>query len=267
MNMTQNTYTLITGGSNGIGKALAEECARRGMNLLLVALPDEALEITAVNIRTSCGVAVHTLGIDLTLQQGPLDVFEWCTRNDYHVNFLINNAGMAGTAVFENSPPEYTDLRILLNIRALALLCRYFIPLLREHPASCILNVGSLSGYYSIPYKSIYSASKAFVVSFSKSLREELKRTSIGVSVLCPNGVETNEGTLSRIDSHGFWGRLTKTDKDKLAVFTLDRVMRGKRVIIPGRINRLMLLLTKLIPDNFQTRLLEREFNKEVHVS
>jgi uncharacterized protein len=265
--MTNQTYTLITGGSSGIGKALAEECARRGRNLLLVALPDEALGNTASVLKSKYGVAVQTLAIDLTLQCAPLDVFEWCTRNEFMVDFLVNNAGMAGTTIFENSPPEYSDNRILLNIRALAMLCRHFIPMLKQHEHAWILNVGSLSAYYAIPYKSVYSASKAFVVSFSKSLREELRHTSISVSVLCPNGVETNEGTHARIHSHGFWGNYTKTDKDTLAIYTINKVMQGKRVIIPGMINRILLLFGKLVPDTLQARLLEREFNKEVHVS
>jgi uncharacterized protein len=265
--MTNLKYTLITGGSSGIGKALAEECASRGMNLLLVALPDEALGNTASMLKSKYGVAVQTMAIDLTLERAPLDVFEWCTRNEFDVDFLINNAGMAGTAIFENSPPAYSDIRILLNVRALAMLCRHFIPMLKKHQHAWILNVGSLSAYYAIPYKSIYSASKAFVVSFSKSLREELWHTTIRVSVLCPNGVETNEGTHARINSHGFWGNYTKTDKDKLAVYTINKVMQGKRVIIPGTINRILLLLGKLIPDAMQARLLKREFNKEVQAS
>ena len=112
-------YTLITGGSMGIGKALARECARRGKNLLLVALPDPELQQTANEIREEFSVKVDTLGLDLTRPSSPGKVLEWCEKNSYAVDILMNNAGLAGSAIFEESSIEYSDERILLNIRAL----------------------------------------------------------------------------------------------------------------------------------------------------
>jgi short-subunit dehydrogenase len=261
------SYTLVTGGSAGIGEAFARACARRGRNLLLVALPGPELETTAESIRAAHGVEVRTLGIDLAALEGPSRVYDWCVANRTPVDFLINNAGAAGTAVFETSALEYSDLRVMVNVRALVLLSRLFIPMLKEWPRSYILNVGSLGGFYPIPYKSVYSASKAFVLTFSRALREELRETSIRVSVVCPNGVETNPGTFVRIGVQGRVGRWSKIDRHVLAEKTLDDVIRGKTVIVPKAINKVLRIFHKIVPASFLAKFLRRRFNREVKVS
>lgn len=267
MPAAETICTLITGGSAGIGRAFAEICAQKGMNLFLVALPDEALSETEKFIRKHWNIHVFTLGIDLTRLEAPEKVYHYCIEHNLKINILINNAGRAGTAVFEESSPEYSDERILLNIRALVLLSRLFIPMLKEFPEAYILNIASLSGYYPIPYKTVYSASKAFVIRFSLALAEELRNTSIQVSTVCPNGVETNPGTFARIHAHGFWGNLSKIDRYELAEYTLKKMFRGEKVIIPKWINRFFLLLAKITPLRLQMKLLRKEFEKEVIVS
>jgi short-subunit dehydrogenase len=216
-------YTLVTGGSMGIGKALARECARRGRNLLLVALPGPELEQTAKEIRADFSVKVDTLGIDLTGPSSPGKVLEWCDRNAYAVDILMNNAGLAGSAIFEESSIEYSDERILLNIRTLVLLTRLFIPLLKENRKAYILNTGSFSAYQPLAYKSVYAASKSFVHQFSLALNEELRDTPISVTVVNPNGVRTNAATLDRINSHGKLVQKTLIlDAEKIAHIAVD---------------------------------------------
>jgi short-subunit dehydrogenase len=256
-------YTLITGSSSGIGLSMAHECASRGMNLALVSLPGTGLTDRAAEISEKYSVDVRYLEIDLTERDSPEKVYDWCKGNNIEVNFLLNNAGVAGTASFPLTPPEYTDMRIQLNIRALSLLCRHFIPMLERNSRSYILNVGSMSAFFPIPYKSVYSATKAYVVSFSRSLAVELKTKGISVSVVCPNGVETNEGTFARIDAHNHWGAWTKIDSMELAKYSIDQTLKGKTVIIPKAINWFLLILGKLMPSSIQMIVLEREFRKE----
>lgn len=262
-----NKFTLITGASSGIGKAFAYYCGSKKMDLLLISLPNEGLENVAKDISSANGVIVHFFETDLAAENGPLSVFNWVSENIYPVNILINNAGVAGTTVFEASSPEYSHTRIMVNIRALVLLTSYFIPELKKHERSHILNVGSLSAFFSIPYKSVYSASKAFVVSFSRSLRYELKNTSIVVSVVCPNGVRTNAGTHARIDAHGFKGRITAIPVEELAERAVENMLKGKFLYIPLWINKVLLFIQKLIPVALQQRILTKEFNKEVKAS
>ena len=260
-------YTLVTGASSGIGKAIAWYCGSIKMNILLISLPRENLENVASQIRDSFHVLTDFLEIDLSKLNGPETVYKWVKSKNYHVNILVNNAGIAGTAVFEQSEPSYSDIRILVNIRALVLLTRYFIPELKKHEKAYILNVGSLSAFFSIPYKAVYSASKAFVVNFSRALRYELKKTSISVSVVCPNGVRTNPGTHARIDAHGIKGRLTSIPVDELAGNAIEKMLKGNLIYIPRFINRFLLILQKIIPFKLQQKILTREFNKEVNYS
>ncbi len=262
--MTNENYALITGASKGIGKAMAEECANRGSNVLLVSLPNENLSNVAYEISNKYAVKSDFLEINLTNLNAPHRVYNWCKKNNYNLNILINNAGMAGTTVFEKSSLEYSDSRIQLNIRALVLITRLFIPDLKKSTKSYILNIGSLSAYYAIPFKCVYAASKAFVVSFSKALHDELQESSISVSVVCPNGVETNKGTFSRIKSHGKMGDLTKISPQELAKYTISKMLQNKTIIIPKRINRLLLFIEKLIPEDLLQKILLNEFKKEI---
>ncbi len=265
--MTDKSYTLITGASSGIGKELAFHCGSLGMNLLLVSLPGEKLEDVSIELKNTYNIKTDFLETDLSKLDSPEEVFEWTKKNNYPVRILINNAGLAGTVVFEKSDLSYNDHRILVNIRALVLLTRLFIPVLKTHDKSYILNVGSLSAFFSIPYKSLYSSTKAFVVNFSRALRYELKNTSISVSVLCPNGVRTNAGTNLRISSHGKIAQLTIIRADKVARIAIKGIMQDKFLIIPGLINRVIYVLNKILPVSIQQKILVREFLKEVKVS
>jgi uncharacterized protein len=262
---TLKVYTLITGGSMGIGKALAQDCASRGMNLLLVALPGKELEETANEISCKFNVLVHTFEVDLALDNGPEMVYNWCFANHYQVNVLINNAGLAGSSVFKQSELAYTNTRIMVNVRAMVLLTRLFIPLLENHTKSYILNIGSLAAYFSIPYKAVYSASKAFVLSFSRSLNSELASTNISVSVVCPNGVETNSDTFTRIKAHGFFGRHTKIEARQLAHISIEGMLKEEEVIIPKRINRLLIVLSYILPGKLKRAQIRKRFLKELN--
>lgn len=264
ISIMKDNYTLVTGASKGIGKAIAKECASRKMNVLLVALPNENLKEVSQKIVNDFGVKSDFLEIDLTKFDSPENVYKWCKKKNYTIDILINNAGIAGTTVFEKSSLKYSDTRIQLNIRALVLITRLFIPELKKSPTSYILNIGSLSAYYAIPYKSVYAATKAFVLSFSTALNDELKDTSIFVSVVCPNGVETNTGTFKRIKSHGYFGNLTKIPAAKLADYAITKMFKKQVVIIPKRINRILFFAEKIIPEKLLQLILLKEFKKEL---
>lgn len=265
--MAQNNlrlFTLITGGSEGIGKAMAFECASRKMNIIIAAFPDNHLEETARLIKSEFNVDVITFGIDLTAPDAPRKIWMFCRENHLIVNILINNAGITGSTVFEEASPAYIDLRIQLNIRTLVMLSRFFIPDLKRLENAYILNVSSMSAFYPVPFKSIYSASKAFVLNFSKAVREELKDSCVSISILCPSGVKTNVQSFSRIESHGIFGKLTQIPADKIAQLSLDRMLKRKKLIIPGWFNRLLYILGRVLPEGIKLSLLSHEFKKEL---
>jgi short-subunit dehydrogenase len=257
-------YTLITGSSSGIGKAFAFECAKRKMNLILVSRPSPGLEAGAAEVSSEYSVDVKYFAIDLTEMEAPLKVFEWCTGRGLKVNYLINNAGTVGTAPFDKCDPECLDSIIMLNIRALTQLTRLFLPELKKYPAAKILNVGSMSGFFPIPYKSVYSASKAYVHSFSKSLESELKGSGVEVYLVAPNGVRSNPRVTERIKDHKLMGRLVSMSAEKFAMLSLNRVEKGRRFYVPLFSNKLLFVLSRIMPDVFMLNLVKREFKKEL---
>ena len=262
----KETYTLITGGSGGLGKALAEECAGRGMNLILVALPDKDLTLTSEYIKNKYKVKVWIYGVDL-VQRGALEkIHAFCEHNGLTVNMLINNAGARGHTLFEKSSIDYNELRIHLNVRALVLLTRLFIPSMKKLDSAYILNVGSIASFFSIPFKSVYSASKAFVLSFSKALRGELKHTSIKVSILCPNAFNTDIHSDLSIKTHGIKGKIVLVTPEKIAKTGIKKLLKGKKIIIPGSANKFLLWAGKILPETIKQRILYHEFKKELAV-
>jgi short-subunit dehydrogenase len=261
----ESFYTLITGGSSGIGKALAFECARRNMNLILISRPSPRLAAVAEEVSAMYNsVDVKYLAIDLTEIDAPQKVFDWCSGQGLKVNYLINNAGTVGTTPFDKCDPGYIDSLIMLNIRALTLLTRLFLPELKKYPVSRILNIGSMSGFFPIPYKSVYSATKAYVHSFSKSLSCELKGSGVEVYLVAPNGVQSNPRVTERIKDHKLMGKLVSMTAEKFAVLTLDKVEKGNMFYIPLFSNKLLFALSRIMPDAFMLNLVKKEFKKEL---
>lgn len=257
------TYTLITGASNGIGKALAEEAASRGFNVLLVALPEPALnEVTDTLIAQYPDQHFDLLGINLMDQEAPKEIFVWCQSNGYVVNILINNAGLGNSGPFESKPAEFYYGQMQLNMTAVVGLIHYFLPVLKTQERGYILNVASMAGFYDIPFKGIYSATKKFVLGFSRSLNKELESSSVSVTALCPGGVLTNDDVKQRTQELGYVARKSAMLPEDVASYTMDKLFQGKQVVLPGRINKVMRFVSKLIPYSVRINMMANQFIK-----
>lgn len=256
-------YTLITGASSGIGKAIAYECGKRGMNMILVSLPDQNLAMVAQDLTDKFKVKTVLYETDLIRLNSPKELYEWTQAEGYDINILINNAGVGGASYFEESTMDYIDERILLNIRALVMLTRLYLPVLCKHKESYILNVSSLAAFFYIPYKSIYSASKAFVLNFSRALSGELEGKGVSISVLFPNGVRTNDTSDKRVKAHGLIGQWTEIKTADVASSAIKGMFKKRFYIIPGTVNYFLLFLRLILPVPIQQRLISREFIKE----
>lgn len=255
-------FTLITGGSHGIGRAMAEECARRGHPLLLVALDDDLLPRAGDELREAYGVPVDTLGIDLTAPGAPRQVYDWCRRQGYQVGHLINNAGFGRGGLFENLDlREYISM-MRLNNEAVVALTYHFLPMLRTQPKARILNMSSMEATLPLPYKTVYTGTKNFIYAFSLALREELKESDVRVSVLCPGPVLTNEDGLKRIEAQGKRSQLLLMLPEQVAPIAIRGMLDGKAVIIPGRLPWWFMKLGKVFPTAPKMRVLERIFRR-----
>jgi short-subunit dehydrogenase len=186
-------YCLVTGASRGLGLALAEECARLGLNLILVALPETGLPEVANNLANTYGIDVEQREIDLTEPDGPEALYRWVKEQRLAVHMLINNAGIGAHGPFSESALDHNRAMINLNITALVYLTQLFLPELKRQQRAYILNVASLAAFYAMPCKPVYAPTKAFVLNFSLALRAEMDGTAVKVSTLCPGGIMTNE--------------------------------------------------------------------------
>lgn len=257
-------FTLITGASAGIGRALAEECARLKQNVLLVALPDIGEMATfAAFLQTQYGIQAHCLSLDLCEPDAPEQVFAWIQREYFAVNILINNAGIGTVGPFESASAVYYQQLIQLNVVALVKLTHLLLPELKKHPRSYILNVSSLAAFFNMPYKIIYAASKHFVYAFSRALRIELAPSSVTVTVLCPGAVITNDTILARVRQVSPLAEALAWYPEAVAKLAIQKMLAGHATVIPGWFNRLTIWLSYLVPVNIRLHLIGYLFGRK----
>lgn len=246
--MPTHTYTLITGASDGLGKAFALDCAQRGRNLILVALPGKKLRYLADFIRRNFPVNVISIAKDLSREDDCIDLCREVQQKNLSIDLLINNVGLGNCASFETEKLDYFLELIHLNILPATILTRLLLDQLKEAPRAYILNVSSLGAFFPLPNKQVYGATKAYLVHFSKSLRLELAHTGISVSVLCPGGMNTNPRLFRLLSTGNWFVQHAMLSPEKVASIAINATLAGKAVIIPGRLNRISLILDKILP-------------------
>ena len=253
-------FTLITGAGAGIGKALAMECASRKMNLLLAALPGPEFENTITEIKTKYNAECYGLGIDLSKPDSFCNVYKWVSENNFHINILINNVGIGSKGDFEHTETCFNEKQLQLNIHAVTMLTRLLLDELKGNAPSHIMNTGSMGGFYIIPGKTVYSASKAYIYYFSRSLRLELKQHNIIVSVLCPGGTDSNQNTIAINKELKGMAKRSILMPEHVAEEAIDQMLKGKARIIPGFINKLSYHVSRLVPEFLQQFIIANAF-------
>jgi len=256
-------YVLITGASCGLGKELAKECAKRGMNLLLTALPNEEISTLGDEFSQKYGVEVNTFEADLT-KPDELKKLAASISEKYEVKILINNAGLGGAKTFLDATTEYIEQIVLLNMNALVLLTRLMLPKLKRQKNAYILNIASMASFSPMPFKTVYPASKAFVYSFSRGLDAELKGTGVSVSVAHPGGMRTNAEVTHSIENYNFLIRSTTLSVEKVAQICIKSLLKRKRTIIPGFINKISWVLLKITPLWMRLKMMRASISKDI---
>ncbi|WP_299835692.1 SDR family NAD(P)-dependent oxidoreductase [uncultured Tenacibaculum sp.] len=258
----KNNFALITGASQGLGLALAEELAKRKYNLLLVSLPNENLSTTADEIENIFGVTVKYFETDMTEKSNVIALSEWA--NAYDVSVLINNAGSGGSKQITEVSLGYIEKIIQLNVTSTALLTKLLLPNLIESNNSYIMNVSSMAAFSPMGYKTVYPASKKFIDHFSMGLREELKEKNVSVTVIYPGPMKTNEEVTSRIESQSKFVNLGVVELDEIAEMSISKMFKGKRRVIPGRLNRISKFILDVLPLNTKIKMLSNAMKKEI---
>jgi len=252
-------WALIAGGSKGIGLGIAEALAVRKWNLLLVARNEKDLVGAKSRIENTYAVQVEILPCDLSLQNSAEIIHDWSIKKNVEIKLLCNAAGLGGSKDFPDLSPDETGTMIRLNFVSAVALCYRFIPILKKNAPSYILNVASMAGFAPFPIKSIYSATKAALISFSFSLKNILRAEHISVSCLCPGPVFTKPSIEEEtIRQMGAFGRQMAVDPAKVGEQTVRQMLGGKLIIIPGKLAGISSFLLRILPRRLMARILYR---------
>lgn len=205
-------WALITGASEGIGKGFARVCAANGYKLLMIARRVSLLEQTANEISSEFGVEVKTLSVDLTEESSIDTIIDFC--EGLEVGLLINNAAYSFPAEFLSMKASHIQRQIMINVQVIAMLSHHFGNAMKQRSRGGIINVSSKTGEIAMPYFAMYSATKAFISTFSESLWYELKDYGVDVLALKPCQTAT-EGYLSQ--NPNSWGDGIQSVEDCVA--------------------------------------------------
>jgi hypothetical protein len=236
-------WALITGGSTGIGRELAEVCAAEGWNQVLVARNQDRLKVVAEELRAVHKVQTRFLPVDLSTTGAAEKIFG--ALKDVPISLLINNAGFGTYGAFSESTfSEQSDM-IQVNVAALVQLTKLFLQPMLERSNGRILNVASTAAFQPGPKVSVYYASKAFVFSFSYALADELQGTGVTVTALCPGMTKTEFQKRANMKEGGPFGLMPART---VAEQGFQGMLRGKRVVIPGIMNRIGAFFARRVP-------------------
>ncbi len=260
--MPEQFYTLITGASEGLGRALAIDCAQRKLNLILVALPGSGLQELAAFINRNYAVHVRIFEKDLCEENRCEELFREVRDLGLHVNMLFNNAGSGSTGTFAAGNIRMFERQVKLNVLATTMITHLFTDMLKKNSPSYILNVGSLASYFPLPKKQVYGATKSYIYYFTKCLCKEFKRDKVYVSVLCPGPMYTNTSVRSVIENGNWFIRNCSFYPEEVASIAIDGLFRKKKVMVPGKLNKCYILLYSLLPEFIKTFITNRSMKK-----
>jgi uncharacterized protein len=240
---------VVTGASAGIGTELARQLGARGHDLVLVARRRERLEELAQELRAAHRVDAQVHACDLADDAARTELIEAIRQSGKHVAGLCNNAGFGSFGRFWELPGDRETDMVRLNCVALVDLTHAFLPAMMQRGAGSVLQVSSLAAYQPSPWNATYSATKAFVQSFSEAVAGELSGTGVSITVLCPGPVATEFGEQAGVgDLEENLPGFLKQDAVQVARVGVEGMIKGKRVVFPGLPHRLVAQAGRIAP-------------------
>ena len=236
---------IITGASNGIGRELSLECARAGYDLVLIARNRQRLE--AVSAQAG-GRQVRVIEMDLTRAEAPAEVLAAVSDLLPEIEILINNAGVGLRGLFHELDPERQLDIVRLNIYALTALTRLILPSMVARRGGRVLNVASTAAFQPGPLMAVYYASKAYVLSLSEALHNELRATGVTVTALCPGPTATGFEGVAGMSGTRLFRSGNVMDPATVARAGFRAMMKGRPLIVTGGRNRFMAFMTRFAP-------------------
>ena len=244
--MSQETI-LITGASGGIGEGLARRFAAAGARLILVSRKADRLQQLATELQSRHGIEHLVIPLDLSIAGSAQTLFENIQQRGLSIDVLVNNAGFGRNDHFEAIPWVDHQEMMQLNMVTLVQLTYLILPQMIARRRGGILNVGSTAAFQPGPYSTVYFATKAFVLSFSEGLWQELREHKISVTCLCPGPTRTDFGARSRMDRN--WNFIHGSmSTDAVCDVAYRGFRRRRRIVVPGLVNWLLAFSVRFSP-------------------
>jgi short-subunit dehydrogenase len=257
MSSGRNPLALVTGASGGIGEELARILARHGYDLVLVARSADKLAALAERLELDHGIQVRAIAKDLARPDAAAEIHEWLAAEGLTVDVLVNNAGMGLLGKFAEIGIEGDVEMLRLNVEAPTLLTRLLLPSMLERGSGRILNLASTAGFQPGPLMAVYYATKAYVLSFSEALANELAGTGVTVTALAPGPTETGFSSRAGSEQSRLFQGATM-DARTVAEAGYAALMAGKPVVVPGFRNRILAFGVRLAPRRVVTQIARR---------
>jgi len=252
---------LITGGSVGIGYAIAEEFAKRGNEIILASSNPARLEAAKQKLTDKYpAVPVSVYAADLASEQGPITLYNAIKADGIKVDILVNNAGFGDYCEFVESDWEKQQRMVALNVTALMYLCRLYGADMKNRKNGRILNIASCAAFSAGPYMAVYYASKAFVLSFSQALTEELAEYGVKVTALCLGPTNTHFTEAADMKTSTMFKKIKPDTPEAVAKTGYKAVMDGRSVKFHGAPTALMSVAARFAP-----RIISRKFAKYIN--
>ncbi len=239
---------LVTGASSGIGRDIARVLASLGADVILVARSEDALLALKREMETAFGKDVRVIALDLAEPGAPDVLFRKVDAMGLVVDILVNNAGYGIHKYFADTSWEEDGTMIRLLVDNLTHAAKLFVKPMIARGRGFILNTASIGAFQPTPTYTAYAACKAYVLSFSVALRQELRKTGVSSSVLCPGVTYTGFQKRAGHEKANFYMRLSGMGSGKVAKIAVRGMLRGKAVIVPGFMNKAAVFMTRLIP-------------------
>ncbi len=252
---TLKTQTaLITGPTSGIGKQLAIQLAKKGYDQVLVSRNEEKLIELSEQLTNKYGIQTHHIVADLANPDSIEKIFQETKMKGLEIDVLVNNAGFDVYAPFAESDWQANERLLTVNVKAVLDLTHRFLPLMVQRKQGHILNIGSIGSFIPGPNNAVYAAGKAFILSFSEAIAEELRGSGVGVTCLCPGAVSTAFADKADVKNTPLF-IYTAMDPEAVAVAGVRAMEKKKRVYVPGWINKIFIFLYRFFPRSWVTRI------------
>ncbi len=251
----QRKTALITGSSGGIGLELAHQFAAHGHDVILVARRRDALEAVAGTLEGKYAIRATVIPADLADPDAPQRLFDSVRNEGIEVDFLINNAGFGLGGKFADTDVNTELDMIQVNVSALVHLTKLFLQPMLKRKSGRIMNVASTAAFQPGPLMSVYYGTKAFVLSFSEAIDEELRNTGVTLTCLCPGATATKFAEVAGVSNSRLLTKVGVQKADDIARFGYAAMMRGERVAIAGLRNKIMIQSERFAPRALVTRI------------